>query len=895
MLRIKCKIILLALLLLASQAQANPFILDQNLPHSGQALGPYLQFFKSNLDDPRSLASDTPYIQMNRTNPNFGYTKDSYWARLDIVNKTEPGHYVIDYNGLVASMEMLDPNGQSHEFGLYIPRLQGEPLSRFPLTVVYIKEGINTFYFRNHSNSKQFPLRFYRVEGYQEQQALDVLIFTLCSGLLIGIFAYYLLTWFVIRNADVAFYMAYALFGALFTIFFSGIGRIFLPDLSELLVPYFLVFSSLTAFFAIAFIIRFLNLKKRQPTVAKMFWAGIVLQCAIIITLVADNYMLAMKMAQFTALYWLLAVYAGAKASWSGYRPAVWFTCGWISMVCAFILVFASGWGLVDSPLLQNSLFLGTTVEMLFMSLSVSEKLKEKERRLARRLLELNTSLEVKVEERTRDIASYLTNIKQGILSIRLNNQHRLEVEEHHSIHLLEMLQTSHQAMALSDPNISVLSQLNLSEDQKFICQTILETSLGESVIQWESNEDKLPRESIILHSQRLVEIEWNPVVDDDHCLQKVLLSIKDVTEIRGLKQKALQEAKTGTTIALLAAVRRDIASKFFEMASSLIRDNRELIEILSKRLWKEGEVQRFYRNIHTLKGSARGFQMSDLVDVLHQTETLLAQKDIAQIPEVHDHIVKVLDFYQNINDVILGRSRARYEYIELARSEIDSLLQEFPNKDLMSRKIRKKLRLLTAHTLQRTLAAEFAKIPALAQSLGKEVPLVSIENDEFHLDESIEQSIRSVFIHLLRNSLDHGLEGPKERVQIGKTPHGRILVRVASASPDQVEIIYQDDGRGLNLKRIRQNAFERKLYQPAQTASDIEVAHLIFTPEFSTASEVTDISGRGVGMDAVKAYLNQLGGTISIEFLDQKEGADFRHFAFKMLLKAQYFHVLSA
>lgn len=153
-----------------------------------------------------------------------------------------------------------------------------------------------------------------------------------------------------------------------------------------------------------------------------------------------------------------------------------------------------------------------------------------------------------------------------------------------------------------------------------------------------------------------------------------------------------------------------------------------------------------------------------------------------------------------------------------------------------------------------------------LASQLGKQVR-IDMEGKETELDKTIVEAIKDPLTHLVRNSVDHGIETPDERRAAGKPSEGRLLLR-AYHEGGQVNIEITDDGRGLNLDRIRKKGIDRGILTPDQAGrmSDRDVAQLIFAPGFSTAEQVTSVSGRGVGMDVVKTNIERISGTIDLQ-----------------------------
>jgi two-component system chemotaxis sensor kinase CheA len=149
--------------------------------------------------------------------------------------------------------------------------------------------------------------------------------------------------------------------------------------------------------------------------------------------------------------------------------------------------------------------------------------------------------------------------------------------------------------------------------------------------------------------------------------------------------------------------------------------------------------------------------------------------------------------------------------------------------------------------------------------ALGKQVNLV-MESSGIELDRTVLDAITDPLLHILRNCVDHGLEPPEERAESGKPTTGTIRL-TAYGVGDQVAIKIEDDGRGINLDRIKAKAIEKGLLteDQAMKLSDEEAINLLGTPGLSTAKEVTDVSGRGVGMDVVITQVEQVGGNVKI------------------------------
>lgn len=153
-----------------------------------------------------------------------------------------------------------------------------------------------------------------------------------------------------------------------------------------------------------------------------------------------------------------------------------------------------------------------------------------------------------------------------------------------------------------------------------------------------------------------------------------------------------------------------------------------------------------------------------------------------------------------------------------------------------------------------------------LAQKSGKEIEFI-IEGNETELDRSLIEEISDPLIHILRNAVDHGLESPEERAASGKLRKGTITLR-ASHQGNMIVITISDDGRGIDTGKVKEAAVRRGFVtaEEVKRMTDKELVMLIFRSGISTARTVTDLSGRGVGMDIVKAHIEKLNGIIDIE-----------------------------
>jgi len=150
-----------------------------------------------------------------------------------------------------------------------------------------------------------------------------------------------------------------------------------------------------------------------------------------------------------------------------------------------------------------------------------------------------------------------------------------------------------------------------------------------------------------------------------------------------------------------------------------------------------------------------------------------------------------------------------------------------------------------------------------LSRDLDKKINLV-IEGEDTELDKSVIEDLLDPIMHCVRNSIDHGIENPSERLRKGKNEEGSVLLK-ASNEGNMIVIDIIDDGAGIDVKKVRQKAIDKGLIHPNKILSDQEAFQLIFEPGFSTANKITNVSGRGVGLDVVRTQIEKLNGSVIV------------------------------
>lgn len=294
--------------------------------------------------------------------------------------------------------------------------------------------------------------------------------------------------------------------------------------------------------------------------------------------------------------------------------------------------------------------------------------------------------------------------------------------------------------------------------------------------------------------------------------------------------------------------------------------------------------IDKIFRGIHTVKGLSTFLRLEQLSLISHRFEEVLNRFREGE-----------RDFHPGMRNVMLRAVEAMHQLVQqvparsIALIPLDGLLEdlELLAQDGFCEEIILKngsselkqtssdyvtYRIHSAVTQARLVPAAdvFTRFQAftreLASDLGKEVDLI-FEGGDIVIDRAMVDDLTDPLLHLARNSVDHGIEMPHERIRRDKPVRGRILLK-AAWDGSHVVITVEDDGDGIDVQKLCRRAVDRGIMNDlkASTIASSEVMDLIFKPGFTTHDEATRISGRGVGMDVVKTSIQRLGGTVHVE-----------------------------
>ncbi|MBK4737252.1 ATP-binding protein [Noviherbaspirillum pedocola] len=520
-------------------------------------------------------------------------------------------------------------------------------------------------------------------------------------------------------------------------------------------------------------------------------------------------------------------------------------------------------------------------------------------------MLEKIEESSAQVRQKTADIEAMLQNIQQGILTVVGD----AVVHPEYSAHLETVLETNN--IAGCDVMRLVFSDTDLGADALSQVDAAIRACLGEDELNFEFNHHLLPSEiQKTMPDGRIkaLDLSWSPISDSGGIIVRLMLCLRDVTELRKLAAEADAQKHKLEIIGEILAVTQEKFQEFIDSSMEFVRRNVQLADVTE--YGDDAVIDELFRNMHTVKGNARTYGLRHLTNVVHEVEQAyeaLRQPDTdvawdrQQLSNDLTRVTQALAEYAQMNEETLGRkgpgrrgSVERYLMVEKAQihNSLTLLEQADPGSveslSHMRLTVHRELRLLGSETIDAMLSGVLDSLPSLAFELGKEPPMVHINDYGYRVHSQAGNVLKNVFMHLLRNSLDHGIENTATRSAMNKPAAGNINIELG-VDEDMLEITLTDDGRGLALSRIRAIAIEKGLIAADASLSDEDIAHLIFRPGFSTAQQLTEVSGRGVGMDAVKDFLEREQGKIQLRFTDEDVGADFRQFETIVFLPDRY------
>ena len=467
-------------------------------------------------------------------------------------------------------------------------------------------------------------------------------------------------------------------------------------------------------------------------------------------------------------------------------------------------------------------------------------------------LEDYSKNLERKVEERTAElhaanrlIASMLDSLGQGYL-VTDRKGICLPVFSKACVSLLE-----------SEPPGKPVWEVLRQDDRKF--HEWMQMAFDE-MIPFKDLVPLAPRKFQHSDSSRVIELDYQPIRDESGRVHRIMVISTDRTREAAAMREAEAERLFSRMVVSIAKNRDAFRMFLKEFQETLDASNRTL---------ESGAVKRdeLFRQMHTLKGGAGVFGLETVRVAAHHAEDLLAKGETPDVGLVRQAVALVSNSMNQFLEEQASWLRMGLSNVDRVIEVREKLVIEF-GKALASQGIDQRLiKIFHREFLSSPAEGAFAHfdevIQQAAEKLGKIITPIEFENGSVRILTSSYSALIGALVHAFRNAVDHGVEEPGERVMMGKQEAGRILVRFQAGERLGIEI--SDDGRGVDPSRIR--AKLKKLGRESETAneSDEAIIQHIFDAGFSTRDAVTEWSGRGVGMDAIRTEAERLGGSARV------------------------------
>lgn len=353
-------------------------------------------------------------------------------------------------------------------------------------------------------------------------------------------------------------------------------------------------------------------------------------------------------------------------------------------------------------------------------------------------------------------------------------------------------------------------------------------------------------------------------------------VGVEDVTEARAFERRnaALEVEKQ-----ILRKVydNPDSYMTLLELADIALRKLPEVSAMVSRKAGPQDESfsNDALRMLHSLKGLSGQFSVSRMSEAAHQMESLvqehktnrsLIDEQVAEFNKAFESLRAEGEYAKSLIENLSKDLRDRLLGVSISKEQFSALKSAVQERKLDTiEELLKQVEKVDARRWVQSWPMEAAR---LCEKLGKRARL-KVEGDALLIPQSIFHPLEAPLLHLLRNSLDHGIESPDERAEGGKDPEGQITVSFRRESDGQVVMEVSDDGRGLDYPAIIAKAKENHLLDPKEIdalVSSGEEWKILLLPGFSMAKKVTEISGRGIGLDAVREVVDSLQGSMRIK-----------------------------
>ena len=814
--------------------------------------------------------------------PNFGISPKEHWAVLTITNNSGEKDLIFENTfGLIDHFLIYKIQDEKavllYQGGDQNPFSERSWLHRSNNKQIHFKHGVLTLLFKVQGETVNiFIPRVWEPKDYRNLLVFEYSVFGLIFGVLVGMIFYNLFLAISLKNKLYFIYVSFVTFNAIFLLSNYNFGQMF----SYLLFGFEtysnhiqLIMADLSVLSGVAFSWKYLDIEKSYLRKARPF-------LYIIFSWIASDIFFLHHISDWYTTISTLSVSIfcitvfitlGVLRMREGYRPAFYYLLAWFAYLIGtgdLILVYlgfapmtAHGyWGQLVGSCIEVTLFsiaLGSRIN--FITTQSAEKIAK----LNDELIASNLSLESKVIERTRDIKDILGNIPQGIFTL----SDRITIDPDYSLYLEKLFSTKN----LAGKNlIQILSdRLLMPSDAIDQWQAALDSILGEDPIAFVCNEHLLPKQLILAdssQSRKILELDWHQISKENGA-NRLLVAVRDITEKSELIKAVADTSRELTLISQLVDIDPARFAKFERVGNELLHDIEECLDQSGN---DELRQRRLLIALHTLKGMSRSLGLLELSNELHEAEAHVkdifldgTSSDIKDLHIVLKNVTRRFQEYQRVNKEKLGRF-VDPDFLQVSRRVLSRVLDQieaYPNKDPQFIEDIANLRRHYVQLLEDMVFAQLDAIKQLCDERHCPLPKLELRNKYFGIDPEAANELEKAMIHLIRNSIAHGIETPSSRSKKGKPERASIIIEHC-LEQNRLLITYRDDGRGVDLEELRDKILDPN--QQTKPISTDDILEGLFQAGFTTKVTADSLAGRGVGLDAVRAFLSKIGATIN-------------------------------
>ncbi|HKI99869.1 MAG TPA: ATP-binding protein [bacterium] len=478
---------------------------------------------------------------------------------------------------------------------------------------------------------------------------------------------------------------------------------------------------------------------------------------------------------------------------------------------------------------------------------------------------EHNRTLEQRIAQRTWELQGLLDNMDEGLFTINAEGV----IDPRYSAATRQMLGE------IGDET-NFIDRLSDSEDtRKTVRDTFGLLLSGTLLLDWDDMVVNLPTE-LRGEGDAWLRARYRPVYDmAGEKIERAMVILQDISQEKAL-QADIDRNRDEQTMVVRILQNRETFELFYQDALQLLDEG--LRSISQMELIRRGAVDELFRTLHTIKGTAGVFGMREVGTRAHEVEDTLRDLNTRRDEAWSEAEREALR--QGVADVREGLVFGRSAFLELigedesensftlSESRLDRITAEAlaavpPEAAGPLGAVLARLKRIPAGRLLRKYRT---LVEATAEKLGKQAQFVIQEEDDTDMPAPFFQQLDPTFLHIIRNALDHGIEDIDGRLESGKEPQATITCTTRRSNGGIVFSI-ADDGRGIDLRRIRDIGIERGFVPPdrAGSLSREDILRLLFLPAFSSKDTVTDLSGRGVGLDVVRTDVERMHGRMRL------------------------------